>query len=61
MTAKETEAHKRWMKENSRIYSVRVMKNTEADIFEFLQGKEVATIIKIALREYMENHKGETE
>lgn len=61
MTAKESEAHKRWMRENSKIYGVRIMKNSEPDLWEFLQGKEASAIIKLALREYMENHKEETE
>lgn len=61
MTAKESEAHKRWMRENSKIYGVRIMKNSEPDLWEFLQGKESSAIIKLALREYIENHKGETE
>lgn len=61
MTAKETEAHKRWMRENSKIYGVRIMKNSEPDLWEFLQGKESSAIIKLALREYIENHKEETE
>ena len=61
MTAKETEAHKRWMKENSKIYGVRIMKNSEPDLWEFLQGKESSAIIKLALREYIENHKEELE
>lgn len=61
MTAKESEAHKRWMRENSKIYGVRIMKNSEPDLWEFLQGKEASAIIKLALREYIENHKGETE
>ena len=58
---KQSQAKQDWMKANSRMVSVRIMKNTEADIYEFLQGKEAATIIKKALREYIENHKGESE
>ena len=61
MTAKESEAHKRWMRENSKIYGVRIMKNSEPDLWEFLQGKESSAIIKLALREYIENHKEELE
>lgn len=61
MTAKESEAHKKWMKENSKIYGVRIMKNSEPDLWEFLQEKESSAIIKLALREYIENHKEELE
>lgn len=58
---KQSQAKQDWMKANSRMVSVRIMKNTEADIYEFLQGKEAATIIKKSLREYIENHKEETK
>ena len=57
---KQSQAKSDWMKANSRMISVRVMKNTESDIYEFLQDKEAATIIKKALREYMANHPEET-
>ena len=53
---KQSKAKAEWMKENSKMYGVRVMKNTERDIWEFLQGKESSKIFKIALREYMERH-----
>lgn len=58
---KQSEAKQKWLKENSKVFGVRVMKNSEPNIWNFLQGKEAATIFKIALREYMENHKEETE
>ena len=58
---KQSQAKSDWMKANSRMITVRIMKNTEADLYEFLQGKEIAPIVKKALREYMENHKEETE
>lgn len=57
---KQSEAKQNWLKENSKVFGVRVMKNSELDIWNFLQGKEAATIFKIALREYMKNHKEET-
>ena len=44
------------MKENSKVFGVRVMKTTEKDIWDYLQDKEASTIFKTALREYMENH-----
>lgn len=53
---KQSKAKADWMKENSKMYGVRVMKNTEKDIWDFLQGKEASKVIKAALREYMENH-----
>ncbi len=36
---------------------MRLQKSTDAGILEFLSGKTKQTIIKAALREYMENHK----
>lgn len=54
---KNSVAKQNWLKENSKVFGVRVMKNTEPDIWDYLQGKEASTIFKIALREYMERHK----
>ena len=57
---KQSKAKADWMKENSKMYGLRVMKNTERDIFDFLQSAEnPSATIKAALREYMENHKEE--
>ena len=54
----DSAAKKAWMKENSRLFAIKVMKRTEADIFDFLtaQSNPSATI-KAAIREYMQNHK----
>lgn len=57
---KQSAAKQEWMKNNSKVYGVRVMKNSEPDLWEFLQGREASTLFKAALREYMENHKEET-
>jgi len=54
---KQSQAKADWMKANSKIYGVRVMKNTEKDLWDYLQGKEAATVFKAALREYIQNHK----
>ena len=55
---KQSQAKQNWMKENSRTFTIRVMKNTEADLLEFLQSEPVpSATIKAALREYMKNHK----
>lgn len=54
---------KEWMKENSVMIPLKIMKRTEGDILSFLQNEMEKTgmarnaIIKLALREYMENHK----
>lgn len=53
---KQSQAKADWMKENSKMYGIRVMKRTEPDIWEYLQGKEASKIFKAALREYMANH-----
>lgn len=50
---------KRWDKENVLFVTTKLFAKTDADIIEFLEGKPRATTIKAALREYMENHKGE--
>lgn len=56
----DSEAKKAWMKENSKMYGIKVMKRTEPDIFEFLTKQEQpATAIKKAIREYIANHKEE--
>ena len=61
---KQSQAKSDWMKENSKIYSVRVMKKTETDMFDFVErqkskGIDAAAVFKKALREYMENHPDE--
>lgn len=59
---KQSQAKADWMKENSKIYSVRVMKRTEPELWDFLQAQESpASIFKAALREYIENHKDRPE
>lgn len=55
----DSEAKKAWMRDNTTMVSVKMLNKGDADILEFLQGKPKATIIKAALREYMENHQGE--
>ena len=54
-----TPAQTAWRKENTVMVSIRLQKSTDADILQFLDGKQKQTIIKAALREYMENHKSE--
>ena len=59
MTMYESEAKRKWQKENTVFIGVKLQKSTDADILKFLDGKQNQTTIKIALREYMENHKEE--
>ena len=59
MSAKESEAHKKWVKENTVFVGIRLQKNTDSDILEYLEGKQNQTEIKKALRFYIENNKEE--
>jgi len=58
---KQSQAKQDWMAANSKVYGVRVMNNdNERDLWDFLKAQDApATTIKIALREYMANHKEE--
>ena len=49
------------MRENSTNLTIKFMHKSDADILGFLEGKSKATVIKAAIREYMENHKEGTE
>ncbi len=65
MSMPDSEAKKKWMEKNTIVFSIKLMRRTEADIIEYLdanlaKGVGKGTIIKAALREYMENHKEET-
>lgn len=54
--APESEAKKAWMRENTTMVTVKMVNKSDADILEYLRGEAKATIIKAALREYMERH-----
>ena len=65
MSMPDSEAKKKWMEKNTIVFSIKLMRRTEADIIEYLdanlaKGVGKGTIIKAALREYMENRKEET-
>lgn len=53
----ESEAKRKWQKENTVMISVKLQKSTDADILAFLEGKSKQTIIKKALREHMQLQK----
>lgn len=55
----ESEKKRKWQKENTVFIGVKLQKSTDADILKFLEGKQNQTTIKLALREYMENHEDE--
>lgn len=57
----ESEAKRKWQKENTVFIGVKLQKSTDADILQYLDGKSRQTVIKSALREYMTNHPEESE
>lgn len=57
--APESEAKKQWMKNNTTMISVKMVNKSDEDLLRYLEGKQKATVIKAALREYIENHKEE--
>lgn len=59
MIMAESEAHKKWTKENTVFVGLKFQKSTDKDIIEFLKDKPNQPTIKLALREYMNNHKEE--
>ena len=59
---KQSQAKQDWNKKNSHMFGVRVMKNTEADMYDYImeqsaKGVNAATLFKIALREHMQLQK----
>jgi len=60
----DSEAKKRWDKENMVFVAFKLFRGNDKrkndqEIIDFLDGKNKSEVIKIALREYMENHKEE--
>ena len=52
----DSPAKKKWLKENSKAITFRLMLKSDADIIEYLGTVPVAATIKAAVREYMVNH-----
>lgn len=52
----DSPAKKKWLKDNSKAISFRLMLKGDADIIEYLETVPTATTIKAALREYMAKH-----
>lgn len=52
----ESEAKRKWQKENTVFIGIKLQKSTDKDILQFLEGKQKQTIIKAALKEYIKNH-----
>ena len=60
----DCEAKKKWDKANVLFVTTKLFRSVgdsknDQDIIDYLDGKPRATIIKAALREYMENHQSE--
>ena len=60
----DCEAKKRWDKENVLFVTTKLFRTVgenknDQDIIDYLEGKSRGTVIKAALREYIENHKEE--
>lgn len=52
----DSEAKRKWIKENTTFIGLKLNNRTDADILEFLKGKQYQTTIKMAMREYIANH-----
>ena len=57
----DSEAKRKWMKENAIIFSIKLMKRSEADIVNYVEenlarGIGKNTLFKMAMREYIANH-----
>lgn len=52
----DSEAKKKWIKENSKMVTFKLMNKSDCDIIEYLKERPTGPTIKKALREYMENH-----
>ena len=62
MKMSDSEAKKKWVKENTVMVSFKLFKaigqnQNDQDILDYFEGKTRSEIIKAALREYIENHK----
>jgi len=54
----ESAKKKAWMRANTTMVTVKMLNKGDADLIAYLEGKQKATVIKAALREYMANHAG---
>lgn len=63
MRMPDSEAKKKWMKDNFWLIGIKIHRKHDADIIAYLEykGDDKQKVIKEALREYMANHKEETE
>ena len=54
--APDSEAKKRWDKENTVFVGLKFQKKTDQDVIDFLANKNKRDTVCKALREYMQNH-----
>lgn len=59
----DSKAKLKWKKENTRNLVININRNTDADIFEWLNNldKPFGAEIKRAIKEYIKNHSEETK
>ena len=57
----DSEAKRRWMKENLLMIGFKLHRKNDADIIEYLEGigADKQKTMKTAIREYMKNHPNE--
>ena len=55
----DSEAKKRWDAQNAFIYTIKLMRRTDKDVIEFLQGKNRRDTILEVVRYYIEHHNKE--
>ena len=64
MKMADCESKKRWDKENVVFIGIKLFRSTsrnqnDQEIIDYLDGKVKGEVIKAALREYIQNHKGD--
>ena len=53
----DSEAKKRWIKENTTVLRIKLNHNTDDDILRYLETVDsMAGVVKKAIREYIKNH-----
>lgn len=57
----DSKAKRDWDRDNAIVFTMKFMRRTESDMIDYLQqqadkGIKRGTMLKIALREYMNNH-----
>lgn len=61
MQMPDSEAKKKWIAEHSVIYTVKLMRKTDQDVIDFLDGKNKRDTICKVVRCYMEHHPEESK